>query len=74
MKAGVRCTVSTDDPLSFGNSLVEEYTALALELNFTRAELAQVARNGWAVADVPAATRNAALAEIDRLCLSGCRP
>jgi adenosine deaminase len=74
MKAGVRCTVSTDDPLSFGNSLVEEYTALALELNFTRAELAQVARNGWAVADVPAATRNAALAEIDRLCLSGGRP
>ena len=74
MKAGVRCTVSTDDPLSFGNSLVEEYTALALELNFTRGELAQVARNGWAVADVPEATRNAALAEIDRLCPSECRP
>ncbi len=69
MKAGVRCTVSTDDPLSFGNTLVEEYTALALELNFTRAELAQVARNGWAVAAVPAEVRNAALAEIDRLCL-----
>lgn len=69
MKAGVRCTVSTDDPLSFGNSLVEEYTALALELNFTRAELAQVARNGWAVATVPAEVRNAALAEIERLCL-----
>ncbi len=69
MKAGVRCTVSTDDPLSFGNTLVEEYTALALELNFTRAELAQVARNGWAVAAVPAEVRNAALAEIERLCL-----
>ena len=74
MKAGVRCTVSTDDPLSFGNSLNEEYTALALELNFTRAELAQVARNGWAVADVPEAIRNAALAEIDRLCQGGARP
>lgn len=69
MKAGVRCTVSTDDPLSFGNTLIEEYTALALELNFTRAELAQVARNGWEVADVPAEVRNAALAEIERLCL-----
>ena len=68
MKAGVRCTVSTDDPLSFGNTLIEEYTALALELNFTRAELAQVARNGWEVADVPEATRKAALAEIDQLC------
>jgi adenosine deaminase len=68
MKAGVRCTLSTDDPLCFANSLVEEYTALALELNFTRAELAQVARNGWEIADVSADTRNAALAEIDRLC------
>ncbi len=68
MEAGVRCTVSTDDPLSFGNSLIEEYSALAVELNFTRAELAQVARNGWAVADVSEATRKAALAEIERLC------
>jgi adenosine deaminase len=59
--------VSTDDPLCFANSLTEEYTALALELNFTRAELAQVARNGWEVADVPAATGQAALAEIARL-------
>ena len=67
MKAGVRCTVSTDDPLCFANSLTEEYEALALEANFTRAELGQVARNGWEVADVPAATRQAMLAEIDRL-------
>lgn len=67
MQAGVRCTVSTDDPLCFANSLNEEYTALALELNFTRAELAQVARNGWEVADVSPAVRAAAIAEIDRL-------
>jgi adenosine deaminase len=67
MHAGVRCTVSTDDPLCFANSLVEEYTALALELNFTRAELAQVARNGWEVADVSPATREAAITEITRL-------
>ncbi len=67
MQAGVRCTVSTDDPLCFANSLVEEYTALALELNFTRAELAQVARNGWEVADVPSTVRDAALTEIARL-------
>ena len=67
MKAGVRCTVSTDDPLCFANSLVEEYATLALELNFTSAELAQVARNGWEVADVPAVMRQGMLAEIDRL-------
>ena len=67
MKAGVRCTVSTDDPLCFANSLTEEYEALALEANFTAAELGQVARNGWEVADVPASTRHSMLAEIDRL-------
>jgi adenosine deaminase len=67
MEAGVNCTVSTDDPLSFGNSIIDEYTALAGEASFTRAELAQVARNGWRVASVPEADRRRWLAEIDRL-------
>jgi adenosine deaminase len=67
LQAGVRCTVSTDDPLCFANTLTEEYAALALELNFTRAELAHVARNGWEVADVTPTIRDAALAEIARL-------
>jgi adenosine deaminase len=67
MKAGINCTVSTDDPLSFANTLTEEYTALALEGGFTRAELAQVARNGWAVADIDPARKRAHLAEIDRV-------
>jgi len=67
MAAGVNCTVSTDDPLSFANSILEEYTALAGEAGFTRAELAQVARNGWAVADIAQGDRQRWLAEIDRL-------
>jgi len=67
MNAGIRCTVSTDDPLCFANTVNEEYESLATELSFTRAELAQVAKNGWEVADVPAATRKAILAEIDRI-------
>jgi adenosine deaminase len=67
MQAGVRCTVSTDDPLCFANSLTEEYTTLALEADFTRAELGQIARNGWEVADVTPAVRDAAVAEITRL-------
>jgi len=67
MAAGVRCTVSTDDPLCFANSVVEEYEALAKEAGFTRAELAQVARNGWAVAQVPEPMRQMQLAEIDAL-------
>jgi len=55
MQAGVRCTISTDDPLVFANRVSDEYLALANKSGFTRAELAQLARNGWAVADVPAA-------------------
>ena len=67
MQAGVNCTVSTDDPLCFANAMNDEYAALAAELQFTKAELAQAARNGWAVANVSAATRKAALDEIARL-------
>jgi adenosine deaminase len=67
MAAGVRCTVSTDDPLCFANTINDEYEALANELTFTRAELAQIARNGWEIADVPAEKRKAMLKEIDAL-------
>ena len=68
MKAGVNCTVSTDDPLCFANTLSGEYAALAADAGFSRQELAQVARNGWAVADVSESDRRARLAEIDRVC------
>jgi len=67
MLAGVNCTVSTDDPLCFANTLCEEYSALAAQGGFTRAELAQLARNGWKVADVPESERRRWLAEIDRI-------
>ena len=67
MVAGVGCTVSTDDPLVFGNTLNDEYRALATEAGFTRGELACLASTGWRVADVPAEVREAALSEIHRL-------
>jgi adenosine deaminase len=67
LAAGIRCTVSTDDPLCFANTITDEYVALAKEMNFTRTELARIARNGWEVADVPAATRQEMLQTIERL-------
>lgn len=67
MQAGVNCTVSTDDPLVFANSICDEYLALANELDFTKAELAKIAKNGWAVADVSEVARKQAIAAIDRL-------
>jgi adenosine deaminase len=65
--AGVRCTISTDDPLCFANSLTEEYESLAQELTFTRTELADLARNGWEVADVSGTTRDSMISEIEKL-------
>ncbi|HEX2101816.1 MAG TPA: adenosine deaminase [Candidatus Synoicihabitans sp.] len=66
MKAGINCTISTDDPLVFANRVSDEYLALATEAGFTAAELGELAKNGWRVADVPAATRTRMMAEIDR--------
>lgn len=66
MQWGIRCTVSTDDPLVFGNTLEGEYVALARHAGFTPAELARLAKAGWEVADVAADVRRHALAEIDR--------
>ncbi len=70
MQAGVNCTVSTDDQLVFNNTVIDEYRALALHAGFTLAELAQVAANGWKVADVPAQTRETMQTEIRRLATS----
>ncbi len=48
--AGVKVTVSTDDPISFGNTLTEEYVVLVERTGFNRRELVQLARNGFEVA------------------------
>jgi adenosine deaminase len=69
MRAGVRCTISTDDPLVFNNTLTGEYLALAEESKpgFTRPELAQLAANGFEVADLPRAAKQRHLAAISAL-------
>jgi adenosine deaminase len=50
VEAGVVCTVSTDDPISFGNTIEDEYEFLARELDFNESSLAQIAQNGFRVA------------------------
>lgn len=65
--AGVRVTISTDDPVIFGNTLTDEYLGLAAQGGFTRGELVQLAANGFAVARMPEHARRAALAELDGL-------
>lgn len=62
---GLRCTVSTDDPFSFGNTIEDEYAALSAGLGFSNDELKQIAKNGFEVAQVDAATRAKWLAELE---------
>lgn len=57
LAAGVKVTVSTDDPLMFGNSLTDEYVALAEQRGLSRAELVRLARHGFEVALVDEGTR-----------------
>ena len=64
LAAGVRCTLSTDDPLIFGNTLTDEYVGLALEDGFSRPELVQLARNGFLAGTMPEAARADVLAEL----------
>ena len=60
-------TISTDDPLSFGNSLNDEYVCLHNYMGFSAVELAQFAKNGFRVADLTHDQRAKWLDEIDRL-------
>ena len=50
LDAGVVCTVSTDDPISFGNTIEDEYEFLARELQLSESELERIARNGFEIA------------------------
>jgi adenosine deaminase len=65
MQAGVRCTISTDDPLCFANTITEEYVAVSQGLGLTRRELARLARNGFEVADLPHAAKKPWLEQLD---------
>lgn len=67
LQAGVCCTVSTDDPLLFGNHLNMEYESLALHAGYTPTELLQIARNGFLAGKPSEALKATALAELDEL-------
>ena len=53
IKNGIRCTISTDDPLSFNNSIIEEYMTLHEKLSLKISELADLITSGFEVADLP---------------------
>lgn len=65
--AGVKVTVSTDDPISFGNTLTDDYVALSEQRGFTRRELVQLARNGFELALLNEAPKAQCLAQLDAI-------
>ena len=67
LDAGIRCTVSTDDPMLFGNQLNDDYLALATDAGLSRATLLKIARNGFEVADLPAAAKQRYFGELAAL-------
>jgi len=67
LKRGIPCTISTDDPLSFANSLNDEYLTLHQKMGFSAGELAQFAKFGFEGADLPDVQKANYINEIDRL-------
>jgi len=68
--AGVKVTVSTDDPISFGNTLTDDYVAFAEHRGFTRRELARLARQGFELALLTDAQKAPHLARLDAIIAS----
>jgi adenosine deaminase len=64
---GVRLTISTDDPTLFGRSLTQELAGVVETIGLSPADVARMQANAFEVAALPAATRAAALREIDAL-------
>ena len=64
-QAGVRCTINSDDPVSFGNSLTEDYAVLVQEMGFSLSDLKRFARNGIEVSLLDEGTKQALLTELD---------
>jgi adenine deaminase len=65
--AGVTVTVNSDDPFFLGNSLSEDYYAITKDLNFTRPELVQLAKNGFELALWDKASKKEYIDELDEI-------
>jgi adenosine deaminase len=60
---GIPVSINTDDPTLFGNSLVDEYTALHEQLGFTRPEIIRLIEQGIETSWLPADRKQQMLRE-----------
>lgn len=65
VNAGVTCTLNTDDPFIFGNTISDEFEVMQTEAGFDLRTLRQLARNGFEHALVSDDERKRLLAEFD---------
>ncbi|HVX69461.1 MAG TPA: adenosine deaminase [Mycobacteriales bacterium] len=63
--AGVPVVLAADDPLLFGASLVEQYAAVRDQLDYSRGDLARLARASIRYSAMPSGLAAEALADID---------
>jgi adenine deaminase len=69
--AGVRCTLSSDDPLVFGSDVENEYRVLIREMGFSPRDAAELAKNGFRASLLPASEIAARCDEIDLITRQG---
>lgn len=62
---GMRATVNSDDPAYFGGYMNENYLAVQQEVDLSKAEIAQLARNAFEAAWLPRATKDRYLAMVE---------
>lgn len=67
LKKGIRCTISTDDPFSFGNCLNDEYKYLVRYMDFSASEIAEIAKAGFDTADLQDYQKKESINQIDHL-------
>ena len=58
LKAGVSCTINSDDPLLFGCSLLDEYEVCRSQMGLSDEELARCARNSFLHCRAPESLRS----------------
>eukprot|EP00929_Paragymnodinium_shiwhaense_P106889 TRINITY_DN7272_c0_g2_i2.p1 TRINITY_DN7272_c0_g2~~TRINITY_DN7272_c0_g2_i2.p1 ORF type:complete len:687 (+),score=189.55 TRINITY_DN7272_c0_g2_i2:275-2062(+) len=65
LKAGVPCTINSDDPLLFGSSLVEEFEACRASLGLSDEDLAACARASFEHSHAPDDLKKKGVAGVD---------
>jgi len=63
--AGITCTINTDDPFIFGSTINDEFIVLDQQAGFSKAELLQLARNGFEQAMVTTEQKTKFLSDFD---------